>query len=70
MLKTSVENYSFKHRPNQLYMLGYGDAAVQHGRIIMGPSALNGQRKRYGFIDDKTNVSSVTSRQKTKYTFS
>ncbi len=41
---------------NELYLLGNGGSVIHHGRIKMGLSALNGQRKRYGFTDDNKCV--------------
>ncbi len=54
--KTRLGNLLFKYRPNELYLLGNGDSVIHHGRIKIGLSALNGQRKRYGFIDDNKCV--------------
>ncbi len=54
--KTSMGNIVFKYRPNELYLLGNGDSVIHHGRIRMGLSALNGQRKRYGFVCDNKCV--------------
>ncbi len=54
--KTRLGNPLFKYRPNELYLLGNGDSVMHHGRIRMGLSALNGQRKRYGFINDNKYV--------------
>ena len=44
--KTRLGNLFFKNHPNELYLLGNGDSVIHHGRIRMGLSALNGQRKR------------------------
>ncbi len=43
MFKVNLGNFIYKNQPNQVYMSGYGDAAVHHRRIRMGLSALNGQ---------------------------